>query len=59
MEQKIIRIKEVLKLVPICRSTIYKQIDEGKFPRPIKLGTRARAWRIKDIEEWIETRESA
>ena len=56
MQQKIIKIKEVLELCCISRSTVYRLIEEDKFPAPIRLSKRVRAWRIKDIEEWLETR---
>jgi len=56
MEQKIIRIKDVLKMIPICRSTLYKQIEEGRFPAPFKLSERCIAWKKTDIEKWLETR---
>ncbi|WP_438820013.1 helix-turn-helix transcriptional regulator [Burkholderia lata] len=36
------------------RSTIYQRIQDGTFPRPIRLGERAVGWRASDIEQFLE-----
>ena len=33
---------------------IYHLINEGKFPRPIKIG-RASLWRLSEINSWLES----
>jgi prophage regulatory protein len=35
------------------RSTIYKYIAEGMFPKPVSLGARAVAWVESEVEDWI------
>lgn len=35
---RIIRLKEVMDLTGLSRSTIYKYIAEGQFPVPVPLG---------------------
>jgi prophage regulatory protein len=37
--------------------TIYREIAQGRFPRPIKITAGARAWKLSEIMNWIETRE--
>ncbi|WP_227369343.1 MULTISPECIES: helix-turn-helix transcriptional regulator [Halomonadaceae] len=54
MSMKLIRIKDVMDRTGLARSTIYKYISEGKFPRPIKLGARAVAWVETEIDGWIQ-----
>ena len=34
------------------KSSIYRWVLEGRFPKPIRIGPRASAWRITDIEAW-------
>jgi len=51
---RLIRIKEVQHRTGLGRSTIYRWMAEGKFPRPVRLGTIAVAWQEKEIENWIE-----
>ncbi|RUR34096.1 AlpA family transcriptional regulator [Vreelandella andesensis] len=50
---KLIRIKDVMERTGLARSTIYKYINLGQFPQPIKLGTRAVAWVESEIDTWI------
>ena len=38
------------------RSTMYKEIQEGKFPPPIKLGKRSSAWIEAEVEENAQAR---
>jgi len=42
--------------VPLCKSAIYSLIRQGKFPKQVKLGPRAIAWRESEIEEWLQSR---
>tara|TARA_R110001583_G_scaffold119228_1_gene270592 strand:+ start:5171 stop:5470 length:300 start_codon:yes stop_codon:yes gene_type:complete len=51
----LIRIKEVCLLVGISRSTLYKMIEEGSFPKPLDLGSRFKAWQKKTVLNWITT----
>lgn len=50
------RIKGVNVLTGLSRSTIYRLIQEGKFPAPIKIGERASGWKQSTIEAWIDNR---
>lgn len=54
---RILRLRDVITVVGLCRSTIYEKIDAGEFPRPVKLGKRAVGWRADVIEEWISSLE--
>ncbi|MFY9320720.1 MAG: AlpA family phage regulatory protein [Lentibacter algarum] len=33
---------------------MYKMMDEGEFPRPVRIGRRAVGWLAEDIEKWFE-----
>ncbi len=35
------------------RSTIYRLVESGTCPRPVKLGGDRTRWRTGDIEEWL------
>ena len=54
--QKLLRLADVRERVPYSRSTIYKLISQGEFPKPISIGARAVAWVESDIDAWIEKR---
>lgn len=51
-----LRMPTVMRMTGLGRSTIYRMIAESKFPRPVRLGTRAVAWRRADLDRWSETR---
>jgi len=38
-------------IIPVSRSSWYKGVAEGRYPKPVKLGERTSAWRIEDIRE--------
>jgi len=40
----------------LSRSIIYKLLEDGRFPRPVKLGGRVNAWPDHEIEAWIQDR---
>lgn len=49
----ILRRSQVEHEVGLKRSTIYQRMQEGTFPRPIRLGERAVGWRASDIELFL------
>jgi prophage regulatory protein len=55
----IVRLPDVLARVHVARSTLYRLIRAGDFPRPVKLsgpsGT-AVGWRASDVDRWIASR---
>lgn len=50
---RLIRLREVQHRVGLGRSTIYRWMSEGKFPKPVQLGGYAVAWAENEIESWI------
>ena len=48
-----IRIKELLKFIPISRSTVCHSVKAGRFPKPVKLSQRVTAWHVNDIKAYI------
>ena len=50
------RVKEIIELTGLSRSTIYRRINSGEFPSPYSLGGRAKGFLISEVEQWILTR---
>ena len=50
---KFLRLPQVLKLIPIGRSTLWLWVSEGKFPQPVKLSERVTVWRQSDIDRFL------
>ena len=40
--------------IPVSKSTWWDGIRTGRFPKPVKLGPKATAWRVEDIRELIK-----
>lgn len=53
---RIIRLQEVMEMTGLARSTVYKYIETGFFPRPVPLGGRSVGWLESEILEWILAR---
>ena len=48
----LISIRDVEARVGLKKSVIYAMMAEGRFPRPVKIGTRSR-WVESEISAWI------
>jgi prophage regulatory protein len=55
--ERLMRRPDVQNVTGLSRSTIYAMMAEGTFPKPVKLGKRAVAWREADIRNWLDSRE--
>ena len=55
----LLRRPEVERLTGLSRSSIYRLMATGDFPRPKRSGLQAVAWPASVIRHWIETRETA
>lgn len=53
-EEGFLRLKTILQIIPIGRSTWWEGVQLGKFPKPIKIGRNITVWRTKDIQLLIE-----
>jgi len=63
---RLIRLNEVLSRTGYGRTSIYRKMDEGTFPKCLKLGSpikdptqfdcRAIAWIEDEIDQWVESR---
>ena len=49
----LLRLPEVLALVPVSASTWWDGIRSGRFPAGVKLGPRCTAWRAADIRDLL------
>jgi predicted DNA-binding transcriptional regulator AlpA len=50
-----LRLKDVLSLIPISKSTWWAGVRDGRFPKPTKkFGSRITAWDAKDIQCLLE-----
>ena len=50
------RLPEVMQMTTLSRSQVYALMKAGQFPRPLRVGARAVAWRADEIDAFIKTR---
>lgn len=50
----LLRLPQVLKIVPVSKSTWWAGVKSGRFPKPIKLGPRTTCWRESDINKLVK-----
>ena len=54
IEKRFIKLPEVSNRVAKSRSSIYKAIKDGKFPKSYPNGDRAVAWLSSEIDDFID-----
>jgi prophage regulatory protein len=50
----LLRVKQVLRFVPVSRSSWWAGVKAGRFPKPMKLSERVTVWRASDIRDLVE-----
>ena len=65
-QKRFIRLPEVISRTGYGRTSIYRKMEDGSFPKCIKLGgppidpnafdSRAIAWIEDEVDKWIESR---
>jgi prophage regulatory protein len=50
------RLPQVASFTAKSRSQLLRDIDAGRFPRPIRLGEHAVGWLRSEVEAWLNAR---
>ena len=63
MPERFLKLKDVVLATGVGASTVYRLIEQGRFPQQVKLGgPKASAWLASEVEAWqrqrIEERDS-
>lgn len=53
---KVLRLPKVCEVTGLGRSMIYQMEADQRFPRRIKIGTRAVGWLEGEVRAWLTTR---
>ena len=56
MPQRLISMKQLLERIPLSKTEIYRRINGGNFPKPIRLGKNRIAFLETEVEAWISER---
>ena len=55
---RLLRIREVLAIVGVSRSTLYQMMRRGAFPQSVQAHQRCARWRESEVLEWVATRQA-
>lgn len=51
--ESLLRLPQVLKIIPINKSAWWQGCKDGRYPKPIKLGPRTTVWKALDISAFV------
>ena len=51
----LLRLDQVLKRIPVSKSTWWAGVKTGRFPAPHRMGNRCTMWLSSDIDRLIDT----
>ena len=54
MDEKLLKLKEVLARLRISKSSWYDGVRRNVFPQPVRIGTRTVVWLESDIESYLQ-----
>ncbi|GEM_PF-652971 len=46
-------VDDVLKIVPVSKCTLYREIKAGRFPAPSRLSAGRVCWIESEVQEWL------
>jgi prophage regulatory protein len=49
-----LRLPQVLKLIPVSKSTWWNGCKTGQFPKPYKLAPRVTAWKVGEVQDCLQ-----
>lgn len=49
-----IRLAELRQIIPLGKSSIWRKVQLGEFPRPVKLSANVTAWPVESVRAWID-----
>ena len=52
-----IRRPTILKATGLTDSTLFHLVRNGVFPRPYKLSSRISAWKLSEVQAWMDSRQ--
>jgi len=52
IENRLLRLPQVMEITSLSKSSIYRYEKAGIFPKRLSLGSNCVAWRSNDIDKW-------
>lgn len=52
-QDRMIKLKEVVRITALSQVTIYRYVAKGTFPAPFKIGIKSVAWKESQVRDWL------
>ena len=59
MTTRLLTLREVTRMTALSRSAVYALMGESRFPKPIRIGSRAVRWVEQEVLDFIASRPRA
>ena len=59
MPNRVLRLRQVINMVGLGKTTVYARMGEGTFPLAISLGGRSVGWLESEVIAWLNDRIAA
>lgn len=56
MQEAIKRLHDICEITGLSKTSIYRMMDAGNFPKSVKLGVRSVGWLQSEVDTWISNR---
>ena len=56
---RLLRVREVLRIVGVSRATLYEMVRRGAFPAPVRISAIAVGWKQSEVQRWLASRPTA
>ena len=53
---RFVRPREVLEMIGVSRTTLWRMVQAGAFPRPVRITIRNNGFVLEAVEEWMKAR---
>lgn len=59
LRAKYIRQKGLMPILPFSSATLWRRVNDGSFPKPVKVSTGVTGWVAQEVRAWLEANPSA
>jgi predicted DNA-binding transcriptional regulator AlpA len=49
----LVRFPQFQSLISLSTVTVWRMVNDGRFPKPFRVSPKLRLWRAEDIHEWL------
>lgn len=55
---RLVRLKELKTIIGYSSTSIWRRCKDGSFPLAVRIGPSAVAWRLSEVEAWMDSRQT-